>query len=168
MKCNYIPLIFLITIIWYFITLSFQLTRTFSQSFSFFLSHSVMSDCLRPHGPYSPWNSLGWSTGVVSLSLLQGIFPTQGSNSGLPHCRWILYQLSHREVLHKTSQSYIILDYFTNMSRLKSLPCILKSLTFTLFGFQEWTVSACKSCIYCKIWFLLTFSSLESLFLPCP
>ena len=30
------------------------------------------------------------------LSLLQGIFPTQGSNPGLLHCRWILYQLSHR------------------------------------------------------------------------
>jgi len=33
---------------------------------------------------------------VGSLSLLQGIFPTQGSNSGLLHCRWILYQLSHQ------------------------------------------------------------------------
>ena len=31
-----------------------------------------------------------------SLFLLQGVFPTQGSNSGLPHCRWILYQLSHQ------------------------------------------------------------------------
>ena len=39
-----------------------------------------------------------WSgyTGVGSRSLLQGIFPTQGSNPGLLHCRWILYQLSHR------------------------------------------------------------------------
>ena len=36
------------------------------------------------------------NTGMGSLSLLQGIFPTQGSNPGLPHCRWILYQLSHR------------------------------------------------------------------------
>ena len=35
-------------------------------------------------------------TGVGSLFLLQGIFPTQGSNPGLPHCRWILYQLSHK------------------------------------------------------------------------
>ena len=34
--------------------------------------------------------------GVGSLSLLQGIFPTQGSNPGLPHCRQILYQLSHK------------------------------------------------------------------------
>ena len=59
-------------------------------------SRSVMSDSLRPHGLYSPWNSPGQNTGVGSLSLLQGIFATQGSNPGLPHCRWILYQLSHK------------------------------------------------------------------------
>ena len=45
---------------------------------------------------YSPWSSLGQNTGVGNLSLLQGIFPTQGSNPGLLHSRWILYQLSHK------------------------------------------------------------------------
>ena len=59
-------------------------------------SRSVMSYSLRPHGLYSPWNSPGQNTGVGCLSLLQGIFPTQGSKPGLPHCRWILYQLSHQ------------------------------------------------------------------------
>ena len=54
-----------------------------------------MSDSLWPHG-YSPWNSLGQNTGVGSLSLLQGIFPAQGLNPGLPRCRRILYQLSHQ------------------------------------------------------------------------
>ena len=44
----------------------------------------------------SPWNSSGQNTRVGSLSLLQGIFPTQGSNPGLPHCRPILYPLSHK------------------------------------------------------------------------
>ena len=48
------------------------------------------------HGLYSPWNSPGQDTGVGSLSLLQGIFLTPGSNPGLPHCRQILYQLSHQ------------------------------------------------------------------------
>ena len=48
------------------------------------------------HGLYSPWNSPGQNTGVGSFSLLPGISPTQGSNPGLPHCRWILYQLSHK------------------------------------------------------------------------
>ena len=46
---------------------------------------------LWPHGLYSPWNSLGQNTRVVILSLLQGFFPTQGSNPGLLHCRRILY-----------------------------------------------------------------------------
>ena len=53
-----------------------------------------MSDSLRPHS--SPWNSPGQKTGVGNWSLLQGIFPTQGWNPGLPHCRWIIYQLSHK------------------------------------------------------------------------
>ena len=44
----------------------------------------------------SPWNSPDQNTRVGSCSLLQGIFPPQGSNSGHPHCRQILYQLSHK------------------------------------------------------------------------
>ena len=44
-----------------------------------------------------PWNSPGKNTGVGSCSLLQGIFPTQGSNPGPPHCRGVLYHLSPRE-----------------------------------------------------------------------
>ena len=43
-------------------------------------SRSVMSNSLWPDGLYSPWNSLGQNTEVGSLSLLQGIFPTQVSS----------------------------------------------------------------------------------------
>ena len=57
---------------------------------------SVMSNSLQPHTLYSPWNSPGQNTGVSSSSLLQEIFPIQGWNPGLPHCRQILYQLSHK------------------------------------------------------------------------
>ena len=57
-------------------------------------NYSVLSDSLLPHGLYSAWNSPCQDTGVGSLSLLQGIFPTQGLSTGLPHCRRILYQLS--------------------------------------------------------------------------
>ena len=53
-------------------------------------------DTLQPHGLYSPWNSPGQNTEVGSLSLLQGIFPTWGSHTGLPHYRQTLYQLSHQ------------------------------------------------------------------------
>ena len=58
--------------------------------------HSVVSDFFQPHGLYSPRNSPGQNTGMGSRSLLQGIFPTQGSKPGLPHCRQILYQLNHQ------------------------------------------------------------------------
>ena len=64
-----------------------------------------MSDSLRPHGLYGPWNSPGQNTGLGSLSLLQGTFPTQGSNPGLPHCRHILYQLSHKGSPWETQNS---------------------------------------------------------------
>ena len=59
-------------------------------------SHSVVSDSLWHYGLYSPWNSPGQNTGVVSHSFLQGIFLTQGLNPGLLHYRQILYQLSHK------------------------------------------------------------------------
>ena len=59
-------------------------------------SCSVLSDSLTPHGLYSPPNSPGQNTGLGSRSLLSGIFPTQGSNPGLPRCRQILYRLNHQ------------------------------------------------------------------------
>ena len=55
-----------------------------------------MQSLLVPGLHFDSWNSPGWNTGVGSLSLLQGIFPPQGLNTGLPHCRWILYHLSHQ------------------------------------------------------------------------
>ena len=67
-----------------------------SISFSKSESHSVVSDSLWPQGLYSPWNSPDQNTRVGSLSLLQGIFPTQGLNLGLLYCRQIFYQLSHK------------------------------------------------------------------------
>ena len=68
------------------------------------VSSSVVSSCLWPHGLYPtrllrPWDSPGKNTGVGSHSLLQGIFPTQGLNAGLLHCRQILYCLSHNWLL---------------------------------------------------------------------
>ena len=47
--------------------------------------HAVLSDSVTPCTIYRPWDSPGQNTGVGSLSLLQGIFPAQGSNPGLPH-----------------------------------------------------------------------------------
>ena len=63
----------------------------------------VMSDSLRLHGLQlarllCPWDFPGKNTGVGCHSLLQGIFPTQGSNLGLLHCRQILYSPSHQGI----------------------------------------------------------------------
>jgi len=60
-----------------------------------------MSDSLQPEGVYPsrllcPWNSPGKNPGVGSPYLLQGIFPTQGSNLGLLHFRQILYYPSYQ------------------------------------------------------------------------
>ena len=64
-------------------------------------NHSVMSDSLQPLGLYPTrllclWNFSGKNTGVGCHFLLQGIFPTQGLNPGLLHCRQMLYHLSHQ------------------------------------------------------------------------
>ena len=55
-----------------------------------------MSDSLWAHGLYNSWNSPGQNIGVGSLFLLQEIFPTEGWNPRLTHCRQIHYQLSHK------------------------------------------------------------------------
>ena len=84
-------------------------------------SHSVVSNSLRPHGLYSPWHSPSQNTGVGSLSLLQGIFPTQELNPSLLHCRQILYQLSHDNSFGKQIRSILI----------KSPPLTLRVSNFT-------------------------------------
>ena len=91
-------------------------------------SRSVVSDSLRPHGLYSPWNSPGQNTGVGSLSLLQGIFPTQGLNPSLPHHRWILYQLSHQGSPHSRNRGGIQVQSAQRLPR----PSVLTSAPTTL------------------------------------
>ena len=64
------------------------------------LSLSVMHNSLQPHGLQPtrllcPWDFPGKNTGVGSYFLLQGIFPSQGSNPGLLYCRQILHQLNY-------------------------------------------------------------------------
>ena len=52
-------------------------------------------DCSLP-GSSVHGDSPDKNTGMACHALLQGIFPTQGSNPGLPYCRWILYHLNHQ------------------------------------------------------------------------
>ena len=94
-------------------------------------SCSVVSDPLRPHGLYSPRNTPGQNTRVGSLSLIQGIFPTQGSNPGLLHYRRILYQLSHQE-----SWPWLITNWMKHLSKILTR-CLW--LAFDL------------SCLHCRV-----------------
>ena len=80
---------------WYYTVMLSLESR--QRAFTYLLKVKVtLSDSLQPHGLYSPWNSPGQNTGVGSLSLLHGIFPTQGLNPALLHCRWIPYHLNHK------------------------------------------------------------------------
>ena len=65
-----------------------------------FVSHSVVSDSLRPHSLWParllcPWDFHSKDTGVGCHFLLQGIFPTQGSILGLLNSRWMPYRLTY-------------------------------------------------------------------------
>ena len=96
-----------------------------------------MSNSFWPHGLYSPY-SPGQNTGVGNLSLLQVIFPTQGSNPGLLHCRQILYQLSYQ------GSPMTNLDNIFK-SRDSTLPTnlhLVKAMVFpvVMYGCKSWTV----------------------------
>ena len=87
----------LVQIFWWQSPRFYLFDDVFSESESF----SVVSDSCEPmdcglQGSFVHGIIQHKKTGVGSLSLLQGIFPTQGLNPGLPHCRRILYHLSHQ------------------------------------------------------------------------
>ena len=118
----------------------------------------------------NPRNCPGQNTGVGSLSLLQGIFPTQGSNPGLPHCRWILYQLSHKgsprilgwvaypfssrssQPRNRTRVSCIAGEFFTNWA-------IREALFLSNKPEFKSTSASCYLCDYCRDLSVLGFLS---------
>ena len=78
-----------------------------SESVSPTLCNSM--DCSPPGWLLCPWNSPGKNTGVGCHSFLQGIFPAQGLNPGLLHCRQILFCLSHQgSPQNKRTNKYIL------------------------------------------------------------
>ena len=108
-------------------------------------SGSVVSDSLQPNGLYSPRNSPGQNTGMDSLSLLQGIFPTLGSNPGLPHCRRILYQLSHKGKLY-SNVTFSMTSFLTIFSKLQCythIPCTTFSAFIFLLNTYYYTAETC-------------------------
>ena len=108
-------------------------------------SHSVESYSVTPL-IYSPWNSPGQNSEMDSHSLLQGIFPNQGSNPGLPHCRWILYQLSHQGSLRILGQ--VAYPFFSGSSGPRNragVSCIAGGF-FTNWATWEAPMKALSTC----------------------
>ena len=102
----------------------------------------VAQSCLTLCDPIdiSPWNSSGQNIGVGSLSLLQGISLSQGSNPGLPHRRRILYQLSHKTALfsHNSgswkSKIKVLAKLIFGMTSLLGLQTLFTVLVHGLFS----------------------------------
>ena len=87
-----------------------------------------------------PWNSPGRNTEVGSHSLLRGIFPTQGLNLGLLHCRQILYHLSHQRQAQITKPvSLRYLPRWRILSMEETLFCLVSSYVFgCATGWRKW------------------------------
>ena len=108
----------------------------------------VAQSCLTLCNQTSP----GQNTGVGGLSLLQGIFPTQGSNPGLPHCRWILYQLSPGNMVSGVKQAgitsdlnHLLLYIFGHLSLncCRTFICNARTIIFILQNCGESWVQRC-------------------------
>ena len=83
------------------------------------VSLSVMPNLCDPMDRTCPWNSPGQNTRVGNCSLLQGIFSTQGSNLGLPHCRQIRYHLSILGIMYIHTNVLLLIINMVNHNRRK-------------------------------------------------
>ena len=92
---------------------------------------------------YSSWNSPGQNTGVGCCSLLQGIFPTQGSNPGLLHCRRILHQLSHKGSPRILEWEAYLLSSGSSWPRNQSRVSCISGGFFTNWAIKEALMKAC-------------------------
>ena len=96
-----------------------------------------------------PWNSPGQNTGVGSLSLLQGIFSTQGSNPGLLHCRWILLtaELQGKPKNTGVGSLYLLQWIIPTQESNPGSPALPNSLPTELSGKpQSWVMYSHFSC----------------------
>ena len=106
-----------------------------------------MSDYLQLYGLYSPWNSPGKNIGVGSLCLHQGIFLTQGSNPGLPPCRQIFYQLSHKgspRILERVAYPF---SRGSSWPRNRTRVSCIAGIFFTDWVIREFLIDICQQFI---------------------
>ena len=95
-----------------------------------------------------PWDFAGKRTGVGCHFFLQRIFPTQGLNPGLPHCKQTLYRLSHQKSLDSILKSRDI-TFLTKIH-------IVKAMVFpvVMYGCESWTIKKadCQRTDAFKLW----------------
>ena len=121
------------------------------------MSNSVQPHRLQPTRLCCPWDSPGKNTGVGCHFLLQGIFPTQGSNPGLPHCRQMV-TLSQSWTIKKTESWRIenfVLWCWRRLLRVpwsakRSNQSILKKLTLNI-DWKNWCWSQISN-IFLAMW----------------
>ena len=100
------------------------------------MSNSLQSHGLEPTGLLYPWNSPGKDTGVGCHFLLQGIFPTQGSNPDLLHCRQTLYCLSHQGSFVVKAMVFLVVMYRCESWIIKKAEC-WRNDTFKLWCWRK-------------------------------
>ena len=122
------------------------------------VSNSVRRCGLQPAKLLCPWDSLGKSTKVGCRALLQRIFPTQGSNPGLQHCRQSLY-LSHQGSPFQLLQQSPSQDIHTGgvfYQRFKSLRPWPTSSLFSVIKGRKISLAVCLHRAdlfnWCKSW----------------
>ena len=106
-------------------------------------------DCRDHQAPLS-MDSLGKNTRVCSLSLLQGIFPTQGWSLGLPHCRQILYHLSHKGSC--VFLQCVFIFYISMNSTYYCLLCVFKIFIISNVSWYEYHSTTYLFSFYCYFW----------------
>ena len=92
-------------------------------------SYWVICDSFWLHGLYSP----GRNTRVGSCSLLQGIFPTQGSNPGPPYCWWILYKLSHKGICQEMRKCSVFCSSLVRVKQPRNM-LVYSVMCFIIYG----------------------------------
>ena len=135
-------------------------------------SCSVVSDSLQPHGLQPirflcPWDSPAKNTGVDCHFLLQGIFPTQGSNRGLRHCRQTLYPLPSKlpgSVCSFKSMftfALILMVWLTSLAMITSRSIHVAANGIVLFFMAEWYSIVCVCVFVCVYHILFNHSSVK-------
>jgi len=104
-------------------------------------SHSIVSDSLRPHGLYSPWNSPGQNTGMGSHSRLQGIFPTWDQTQVSHTAGGLFTSWATRENSCKYNVKYYVSNFWCSTN-----------LTFACWNFLKGFFQIFSICCWLNSW----------------